>query len=146
MRFWLLVASLLVISLILKLRRSRSRPVPAGDAVADAQVGEAIAVFLGGGLALVMLAFAIYQARVANPPWLLYPLLIAGVLSFLLAGHSASQGYLPAAQHALWSRLAGWFQIRPAQLILLLLALLLSLLAYLAGGDRLTAWHPAAAV
>lgn len=146
MRFWLLVASLLVIAFTFKIWRTRRGYAPAGGVPAAAHVGEVIAVFLAGGLALLLLGFATYQARRANLPGLIYPLIGCGILSFLLAGHSGLLGQVPGGYDVLWQRLTGWLEVRPAQLILLLLALPFSLLAYLAGGDRLLAWHPAAAV
>jgi 4-amino-4-deoxy-L-arabinose transferase-like glycosyltransferase len=153
MLFWLLVAGALLVAFYGKVRRTQLARRQGTDGAAAAVEGTAppevrsiIAVLLAGGLSLVLLGFITLDARATGPPLLLYLLIALGLVAFLLAGRIAVYGPLPDSLNVVWQRAAGWFGVQRAQLLLLLLALPLALLAYLAGGDRLLAWHPAAAV
>jgi 4-amino-4-deoxy-L-arabinose transferase-like glycosyltransferase len=152
MVFWLLVAGTLLLAYYGKVRRTRLvRRQGADGAAATAEgkgapeAGSIITVLLAGGLSLALLGFTALDARAAGPTLLLYLLIALGLAAFLLAGRIAVYGPLPGSLNGVWQRAAGWFGVQRAQLLLLLLALPLALLAYLAGGDRLNAWHPAAA-
>jgi 4-amino-4-deoxy-L-arabinose transferase-like glycosyltransferase len=146
MDFWFLVAGILLIALSLKVWRKRQGLDVAGASVPEGQTGSVVAVLLGGGLAVALLGLSTYQARAGNVPGLLYPLIGLGIAGFVLAGHSALRGRFPADRVALWQKATAWLGVQPSQMLLLLLALPLSLLSYLAGGDRLVAWDPGAAV
>lgn len=148
MLFWLLVAGTLLVAVFGKVRRTRlarRQQLAAPGTLAAPETSGLIAALLAGGLALVLISSSIFQARPAHQPWVLYLLSGLGLLAFLLAGRIAAYGPLRGRPSLLGQRVAGWLGVRVDQLVLLALALPLAWLAYLAGGDRLHAWQPAAA-
>jgi 4-amino-4-deoxy-L-arabinose transferase-like glycosyltransferase len=145
MLFWLLVTGTLLVAFAGKVRRihlARLEPPAAPAALAAPEAGDLVAALLAGGLALILISTSIFQARPAGQSWALHLLSGMGILAFLLAGRGAAYGPLPGRLGWLRQRVAGWFGVRESQLVLLGLALPLSWLAYLAGGDRLHAWQP----
>ncbi len=145
MLFWLLVAATLLVAFYSKLQRARAGQLAGPATPAAAEAGGLIAALLAGGLALLLISSLILQARPADRPWVLYLLSGIGLLAFLLAGRSAAYGPLSGRPELALRWLAGWLGVQQSQLVLLALALPLAVLAYLAGGERMHAWQPAAA-
>jgi 4-amino-4-deoxy-L-arabinose transferase-like glycosyltransferase len=119
---------------------------PPTDAVDERLRGPVTALLLSGGL-LVLLgqssyvdAAALWQQRLT---WLLMGL---GGLAFVVAGQTAVRQRPPrlAIKPGLW--LAGCFNVTTGQVVLLLFAPLLALMATLAAGDKLQARHASVAI
>jgi 4-amino-4-deoxy-L-arabinose transferase-like glycosyltransferase len=99
------------------------------------------AVLLFGGLALTILGQLLWpRFSGAERIWLI-PFIVAGLASFLLAGQLFSGRQLPARLLHPLARLAAYLNLRGSQLLLLLFAPWLSLLAWLAAGDKLLMIH-----
>lgn len=102
-------------------------------------LGELVAVLLLGGLSLLLLAQVVYVAAPLVPALPLILLSLLGLLLFVSAGRIAVQQRASWLDGELLNRLAGYLEIRPAQLLLLFLAPCYALLARLAAGDGLEA-------
>lgn len=119
---------------------------PAATAVDDAELRLPVTVLIVGGLALTLIAYAVYSATgPARSPGVL-ALVVAGILSFLLGGRALVRREATLWQNAPVRRLAAFLQVTPAHLYLLALALPLAWLARLAAGDGLLARQPLTAV
>lgn len=144
MWFWLFFIAVVLLAAVSKVRRS-GLGQSSGNAAPVADPGDAgalVSVLAGGGLALLVLAFAAARALPERLPWPFYLLPLLGMTAFILAGHVATGGRLHVRRGF---RLAGWLGVRPSQLLLLLLAPALAVLARLAAGNGLQAFHPGVA-
>lgn len=103
-------------------------------------------VLLLGGLLLLVLSQVAYRAVIVpRNRWLLL-LSLLGALLFLLGGQLALRGRPPQRLSAFMARLAGYLEITAGQLALLALAPLFGLLAALAAGRNLLAYHATVAL
>jgi 4-amino-4-deoxy-L-arabinose transferase-like glycosyltransferase len=99
------------------------------------------AALLFGGMSLTLLSQLLRPALDAETRLWLYPFLLLGIGSFLVAGALFNGRQLPEWPLRSGRWLAAYLNIQGGQLILLLLALPLALLAWLAAGDKLLMIH-----
>lgn len=98
-----------------------------------------VVVMTLAGLSLVVMGQSVYQENYGAWRWLLYLLMLAGILLFSLAGVFIARRRLPQSITSTAERLTRFFSITTAQLALVLTAPLFGLMAYLAAGDGLRA-------
>ena len=100
-----------------------------------------LSVLLAGGLLLLLLGQTAFS-RVPFPERTgVILLMILGAAAFLIAGHIAVRREVPRQLREPVSRVTGYFNIQPGQLILLLLSFCFALLASLSAGRGMMAHH-----
>lgn len=100
-----------------------------------------LTALLTGGLLLLLLAQTAYS-KVPNPEriWLIL-LMIAGAAAFLVAGRIAVTRDVPRQLREPVDQITAFFNIRPGQIILLIMAFFFALLTSLAAGKEFMARH-----
>lgn len=98
-----------------------------------------------GGMALVLLGQLAQARRPAAERWPVYIIMAVGALFFVLGLRLSLGMWLPTRLERLARALAAYLGVTPGQLLLLALAPWLAVLARLAAGDGLLAYHAAAA-
>jgi len=97
--------------------------------------GSDFAILLLAGAGLVFVGQSLSAVLLGPDKWKSYPFTVLGLGFFLIAARAFSRGRLDRWLGQATGRLAYWFAVRPYQVILLALAPLLSVAAWVAAGD-----------
>lgn len=99
-------------------------------------------VLLVAGMLIMVLSQGLYATTADEARQVLTILFGLGLMLFLLAGHTVASRDFALWRNRLLRNVSGYFGLHPAQLILIILALISAYLAHLAAGDGLRARQP----